>query len=311
MIKIESPVLDQLEENLIVSPMSITYEGNDADRHIINAQALGESIIGASKLYSSVAHYCSFGFIPRGKYKKEFFCFAGVPREGSYEYFLYIAAIAQEYNLHNEAYKASISYIFSKVIGAVKNIWIKRSETEKVVENLTEALREQAQIDSNIQSQLINSLTKANDNLASLHSKLINTIPKLADATRPYGKQLVAPIGNSCRIIKQFENEEFEVVIDEPEAEAIRNGYETEVEDMKSYQCRRITEVNIVTGHCIMQINGFNGLVPGKISDPAISQPNNVYTRALNNNSSFEIFAKIVKRDGAIVRLFVSDARDN
>lgn len=295
----------------IVSPVTVTYEGNDTDRHIINAQALGESIIGASKLYNSVAHYCSFGFVPRKNYKKEFFCYAGVSKEGSYEYLLYIATMAQEYNLHNETYKAAISYLFSQVIDSVKNIWTKRSETEKIVETLVLALKDQARIDSNVQTQLINALTKSNDHMASLHAKLIDTLPQLADITRPHGKQLVTPIGNTCRVIKQFTGTDRLVVIDEPEAEAIRNGYDMEVEDMKRFQCSRITEVNLQTGHCILEIEGFSVPLTGKISDPAINQPNNVYTRALNNKASFVIFAKVVKRDGVIHRLFISDAQDN
>ena len=48
----------------IISPIEISYKGSDADIHIVNAQALGESIIGVSKLYTAVAHYCSYGLVP-------------------------------------------------------------------------------------------------------------------------------------------------------------------------------------------------------------------------------------------------------
>lgn len=40
----------------IAWPITVIYEGNDTDRHIINAQALGKSMIGASKLYNAIAH---------------------------------------------------------------------------------------------------------------------------------------------------------------------------------------------------------------------------------------------------------------
>ncbi len=312
MIEVTSPSFDiAYKGNIIVSPFAVTYEGNDADNHIINAQALGESIIGASKFYNAVAHYCSFGIVPSKKYKKEFSCYASLPQKGSYEYLLYIAGIAQEYNLHNEAYKAAISYLFSHVVNSVKYIWTKKSETEKVVETLVGALKDQAKRNSDIQSQLINAITKSNDNLASLHNKLISTLPQLADATRIHGKQLVTPIGNTCKIIKQFTGTEKEVVIDEPEADAIRSNNETEVEDMQSYTCERITEVNVETGHCILQIEGFDAPLIGKISDPAIEHPNNIYTRALNEKASFIILAKVVKRNGVIFKLYISDAHDS
>lgn len=295
--------------NKVISQFAITYDGNDADNHIINAAALGESIIGASKFYNSVAHYCSFGFVPHRNYKRQFECYASVPRDGSYEYLLFIAS--QEYGLHAEIYKPALDYLFSKVVKSIKDLWTGKGKTEKIVETLVEALLEQRRIDADIESQLINSITKSNDHLTSLHSQLIATLPQLANATRKNGKKLVYPIGNTCRSIKQFSGTSDVVLIDEPDAEAIRGDDDTEVEDMKSFICNRITEINIKTGHCILEIDGFIGPIVGKISDPTISIPNNVYTRCMNSNTPFIVSAKTVKKNGIIYKLFISDANDN
>lgn len=88
-----------MSEIVIVSPFSITYDGNDADQHVISARQLGESVIGASKLYTATAHYCMFGTVPRGNYKKEFQCFAKPAKEKCFEYQMFIAAIASKYSL--------------------------------------------------------------------------------------------------------------------------------------------------------------------------------------------------------------------
>lgn len=294
----------------IVSPFAVAYQGNDADRHVVDAQVLGVSILGASKLYTAVAHYSAFGLIPHGNYKKQFRCYARAPKAGSYEWMVYVATVSQEYNLHQEIYRAAISYIFSKVADAVKNIWTKKGDTVKVVEALAQTMVRQAEIDAGLKEQLINGLVKSNDNLASLQGKLIDALPELADATRAHGRLLVAPVGNSCKSIVQVFGHDNKIVIDEPEAEVIRGDSKLEVEDMQNFECKEITEVNVTTGHCILNVEGFDKPIAGKISDPALNVPNNVYTRALNNKSRFRVSAKPVKRDGVVHKLYISDARD-
>jgi hypothetical protein len=59
-----------------------------------------------------------------------------------------------------------------------------------------------------------------------------------------------------------------------------------------------------------MQVEGFDGPVVGKISDPSLNTPNNVYTKSLNAQTPFEFSAKPVKRDGVIKTLYISDAKE-
>jgi hypothetical protein len=295
---------------ILVSPVTLNYEGNDTDKHIISARPLGASIIGASKLYTSVAHYCMFGLVPRGNYKKEFECYATPSQKGTYEYQLLIGAIASEYTLHADIYKEGLSFLFSRTIDAIKKIWLKPGETEKVTELLANLMREQAASNNSLQTVLANGLIKANDNLAGLHEKLIETLPQMADSTRNHGTLLVAPVGNTCKSITQFAKTTEEIVITEPDAEVIRGGKEMEIDESQKFSCKRITEVNVQNGHCILDIEGFDELVVGKISDPALAMPRNVYTEALNNQTPFTISAKPVKRNGVVQRLYVSDASD-
>ena len=77
---------------------------------------------------------------------------------------------------------------------------------------------------------------------------------------------------------------------------------------MQNFNCKRITEINTETGHCILTVEGFDKQVRGKINDPVLSTPNVVYTRALNDRTPLQISAKPVKKDGQIYRLFISDA---
>lgn len=292
----------------ITQPFLLRYEGKDTDRHEIDAQSVGVSIVGAAKFYNAIAHFCVFGEVPRGNYRKEFRCIAKVPTEGSWDWMLVLATVAQEYNLNHEVYKEATGFLLSQVVGAIKKIWTRSSETQAVVELLTETLKHQADRNHDVQTLLINGLIKSNSDWASLSGKLIDKLPDLAASTRNSGRQMVAPIGTTCREIKQFAKTTGEVVITEPEAVVIRGGDEMEVEEMQTFRCERITEANVENGHCILKVEGLEPLVTGKIDDPAIRIPNNIYTRALNNQTSFQFKAKPVKRRGEIYRMYISDA---
>lgn len=297
-------------QNLIVAPFAITYDGNDADQHIISATALGQSIIGASKLYTATVHYCMFGAIPRGNYKKTFETFALPAREKCFEYHILVAAIASEYTLHGDIYKHGLKFLFSHVLKAIKDIWLKPGDTAKMTEQLFKYLELEKEKSSELNLVLANGLIRSNDNFASLHGKLIDSLPEIADATRAAGAQFVTPVGNTCKQITQFSEAQEKIIITEPEAEVIRGGNKMEIEDMRKFNCTKISEVNIVSGHCILAVEGFDGPIVGKISDPALKMPNNIYTKALNNQTGFEFSAKPVKKDGIIHRLYVSDAMD-
>lgn len=294
---------------IIVTPFSVTYDGNDAEQNVINAQSLGESIIGASKLYTAVTHFCMFGNIPRGNYKKEFNCYAKPPIEGSYEYLMLLAALSNEWAMHQDIYKEGLKYLFPRIIDSIKKIWLKPGDTEKVTEMFVELMKEQSRNNASLNTVLANGLIKANDNLASLHGKLIDTLPQIAESTRSHGRMLVTPVGNTCTSLSQFSKTDQEIIITEPEAEVIKGGQDMEVDEVQKFSCKRIREVNEINGHCILELEGFDGLIVGKIGDPLLQSPNNVYTKSLNNHAAFTISAKPVKRNGTLHKLYISDAR--
>lgn len=173
---------------------------------------------------------------------------------------------------------------------------------------LTDILKIKAENDADLKQQLVGGLLRTNDHLASLQSKLIDTIPLLADSTRPHGRRFVAPVGESCTGIKQF-LESATPEITEADAEVIKSNAASEVDPMATFVVDKISEVNLNTGHCLLHINGVDRPVPGKITDPNLSVPNNVYTRALNEHAGCSIEAKAVRKNGVIQKLFVSDAK--
>lgn len=290
----------------IVRPFLVKYDGKDASRHILHTDTFGESLLGAARLYTAITHFCVFGYVPkpRSRYRKELACYAQQTGPGSVDQWLFIApAIAGEYAIHARLYNEAISYIFGKVCDGIKDAWTRPGEIQSVVERLAAAFEEQARLNAEVQGQLAGGLVRANDNLASVQAKLIETLPMLAEATRSHGVRFVTPIGRNCDTIAQFAEMPLESKITEPEAEVIRGGGGMEVDQVKTFNVNRIKEINV-----IMDVDGVDGDVRGKITDPALQVPDNVYTRSLNDQAGCTVEAKAVRRNGAIERLYISNA---
>lgn len=295
--------------DVVIPPFAIRYDGLDADRNAINAVYLGQSMMGAGKLYTALSHYAFLGTIPRGNYRKEFICYAKPPTSGSYDAWLYIATAVQQYHLGSDLYSEAAKFVFSQIVGAVKSFWTKPTKVEAVVGQLANVLIEQARINAETHSILANGIVRSNDQLASLHGRLIDTLPELARATRPSGRELVAPIGLTCKTIVQFPDTASADQISEAEADVIRGNEEMELGNMQTFRCNQITELNKQTGHCIMELEGFSRPVKGTIHDPSLKIPHNVYTSSLDSFSAFEVEAKPVFKSGELHRIYVMDAR--
>ena len=61
-------------------------------------------------------------------------------------------------------------------------------------------------------------------------------------------------------------------------------------------------------GACRLRLLPDGRIVSGKIIDPVLSVPGNVYTAALNENRPLHVVAKPTLKDGSIRTLFVSHA---
>ncbi len=305
----------------IIPPFLVRYSGKGADDHILEAQEYGESIVGASKLYNSVVHYVMFGDILHPRTKKQLLCFAKPSEPGSVDQWLFVAsAVAGNYGIDAAIYQEVLQWSFCRVMNAIKETWVQPSSAEKTIGTLSDEMQEKAAADSNMQILLVNGMLKmahehseniasANERMASLHEKLIEKLPELATKTRSNGRKFVSPVGSSCSSIRQFAETQYESDITEPDAEVIRGNEDMEVEEMKDYKANMISEINLNTGHCTLEIEGIDRPVSGQISDPALGSPGNIYTRSLDSRSGFTVTAKAVKKGGKIQRLHISDAK--
>ena len=158
--------------------------------------------------------------------------------------------------------------------------------------------------------RLISGLIRANETQAESHVRLIETLPELAETQRKNTGRFVFPVGGTCSRIVQFAKALNEFEITEADAEVIRHDEEWEVDDMRYYKVSRISEINLRTGHCILDIEGSQDAVTGKIEDPLLSVPNNPYTAALNAHTGCTVQAKAVRSGGRIRTLHISDVKN-
>lgn len=295
----------------LVRLFEVTYDGGDAKSRIMEGHSLGQSISGSAQLYSAVAHFCASGVVPRRRYRREFAAYARPSAGGSWRQYWFVAPlIAGEYAIHVKLYNEAISYMFARVTDAVKQIWTRPSEREAAVDKVLEAMKEQGQRDKEIQEQLIAGLVKGQSDMSALAMKLADTLPALASATRTHGIDIVKPVGFTCTEIRQFSSTPaLESKITEAEALVIRGGEAMEVDNVATYKLNRIRELNLDTGHCVVDIDGV-GAVPGRITDPVLETPNNVYTRRMNDQGIVSVEGKAVRKNGEIQKLFISDAEE-
>ena len=81
------------------------------------------------------------------------------------------------------------------------------------------------------------------------------------------------------------------------------------VDEMAEFRVTKISEIDIRTGHCVIDIEGITERSTGKIVDPVLENPGNIYTSSLNEHTGFVVKAKAVRKNGVIKRLYISDSK--
>lgn len=289
----------------VAGHMDVKYDGGDADRHLLDSAQYARSVDGSGRLYRLVSHYCLHGEVLSGKKQSDLRCFSAPPREGSFDSTLVIlTALTHQYPAFNDVYKKAFDWLVAKVMGHIKEALSGSSN----VKELVDVIKEQAKSSSELNTLLANGLIKANDNLASLHEKMMVSIPGLIEAAKSPMRAALAPVGKSCNQITQFSDSEHPVVISEPEALAIRSDGDVVVGDPGDYVVTRIYSLSVDSGVCRVEIEGYAGTYHGKINDVALTQPNNPYTQALNRHEPLKVRARPVFKDGELHRLFITEA---
>lgn len=288
-----------------VSEMGLKFDGLDADKHILDTLQLSASLEGNARLYRLVAHYCYHGEIIKPRAQSDLHCFSMPAKEGSFEETLVIlTGVAHQIPAFADVYKTSLDWLISKVMGFIKD----KLSGQGDVNELAEIIKLHAEKDAELQAILANGLIKSNDQLANLQSKLIDTLPLLVEAAQPSIRKALRPLGKSCSKLTQFANHDEPVVITEAEALAIRSDEDLVVGKADYFNIMRFHSLNLDTGACRIEVEGFEGLINGKVDDITLKQPGNGYSNALHLHQAITVRARPVLKNQELHKLFITEA---
>lgn len=289
----------------VTAQVGLKYEGRDTDRHLIDSIQYARSLEGSSRLYRVIAHYCIHGEVLKPRQTTELQCFSAPAQEGSYDTLLVIlTALSSEYPIFSDVYKQALDWLIAKVSSFLKDSLSGQGNMKALIETI----QQQAKSSSELNTLLANGLIKSNDNLASLHDRLIETLPRLIETAKPHLRETLTPIGKSCSQIVQFPDTDHPVVVTEAEAVAIRSDEDMIVGKPDNYRVNRLHSLNLDSGSCRIELEGVPGLVSAKIDDISLKQPGNPYSMALNSHSGLNVRARPVLKDGEIYRLFITES---
>jgi hypothetical protein len=282
-----------------VESLLIRYEGKDADRHVIDMMALGESMQGFGRIYSVVGHFVATGTYAKQWQALEVRAFATEPKAKCFQLAVELQSIMQSQlmsGLAGSIITAIVSYIVAR-----------NSNKGEEMRHLRELLEKQ-----------LDSQTGRNDKTTD---RLLLTIEKLADSLRSSLKQAVAPVGQTCRsidLIPSPDSKAPSISIDEATKDAILSeDDDSELTGLKSFTVI-ITEMDKERGTIKVRLLGQDGepepdedgssRVNAKIIDPAFDHPANAYIRHFASGDKLEVKGKASLKEGVIRQLYLSDA---
>ncbi|RBP79582.1 hypothetical protein EBI01_15285 [Marinomonas rhizomae] len=272
----------------------LKYEGGQTDRHVIDAIRFGESLKGVGKLYSSVAHLLFTGELLQPRAQPVVRVEASESGSGCYEIGVLLSTVGAHSDLFLSQNMDVYKWLISKMVGFIHDDATGRGDAKKVADEIMKASKENPEVNQILAQGAI-------DN----QKALIDILARVALDNRGPLKSLVAPVGPDCKSLQQFEGG---LITTEADADAIRSKKELTVGDIQDYVCEQITGLDVSTGLCKLKIKDIEGIVNGKISDPVLELPHNVYSTALDMHTKIIITAKPHLQLDQIKKLYISNA---
>lgn len=272
----------------------IRYEGLDADRHIIDMVALGESMQGLGKIYGMAGHFVATGHYAKQSQALTVKAYAKEPKAKCFQLAFDLQTVLQ-------------SQIFSGMAGSILTAVVayaiaRHSNKGEEMKHLRELLEKQ--------------MDEQSGRNAELTTRLLGTIEKLVDGMGPAIKQAVAPIGNSCRHIDLFgaSQQGERISIDQSVKDAImKPDPETELTPEQVFTLV-LTELDREKGTAkVRLLDGFTSdgddseRIAVKIIDPAFDMASNAYIAHFSSGEPLKAKGKASLKDGVIKTIYLSD----
>jgi hypothetical protein len=274
----------------------VAYRGLFADQHLVDAQQFGKSLVGISKVANSITHEFFFEAVTHDPRSYHIRFFVGPSREnGLLQELFAVLASGQLPVFQPILIQLGKPFIVAAFDAVVKTVLHRKSDASLAIEKIHDLAVRHSEFALQVHQ-------------GDMRDKawLQRMVERLAKENRAPLREVPDPVGRTVRRL-QFGGDTDGTTIEEPEAEVLRSREPMTVGNPTEYDVK-IVGVFKTNGACRVRLLNDNRIVPGKITDPTLEQPHNVYTTALNTAASLHVVAKPVFRDEKLRRLFISHA---
>jgi hypothetical protein len=287
-----------MEEAKVAGPFALSYEGGEADEHLVDAALLGASLTGVGQFYNAAAHLWFFQDVPK-RLRPVIRASVGPPREGSVFYLIYLIMTHGQMVLFPQLLCEMADLAMPAIVkGALNRLTRKRSVMDEALVKVFDDMDRRRH-----EAGLV-----AEQNHHAIEHRLLDLIERLADQNRGAARNMARPVGPSVRSLTHFKGTANEYVIDEPTADVLVSQEDKTVGEPQQF-IARLWAIDKKANTCKVEIDGQERPYRGKITDPALAVPGNIYTAAFNEDRRVLVTAKPVLRNGEIDTLYISDAK--
>lgn len=268
--------------------VTIRYDGLTSDNHMLDLGSLAESIKGLDKILSIASEFSETYEYNDNLATHSVNVYAKETRANCFS-FDAVVQFAQQHQLFAGAGGAILVLILQYIFAKNSN---RKEEMKELSKNLELA---------------ISKLADRSDASDALVSRVLDSIDKMADSLNGAVRQAYHPIGKECETMSVACDNR--VTSYSQEDKRNLTSPQTTIQDTTEFNAV-ISELDINSGACKVSINGTaNTRINGKITDPVIAQPQNIYAEALSQQTPILLIAKAEISNGKIKKLHISDAR--
>lgn len=278
---------------LVFDPITIRYDGIDAESHEIDLALLGKSLQGASRLLAVAGHIAMTGTYVSKVPAMSVRVLAAAPKPDCFEISAHIYTIGPLLlpllsHAGREAGKKTVEAIVNYVL---TNLGSGPGEADKALDVVKEAI-------------------SANKEVTLKALDVAQHVVKAGEDQRPAARDFVSPVKESVATARIGERDKAFVVDGAAKDRIDGPKEETEIGPSQTYTIL-ISELDIQTGTAKVTFHGDDAeqRYSAEITDPVVKSPRSAYSAALDSQGWIKVTAKPHIRAGDIQKLTISDTR--
>jgi hypothetical protein len=277
----------------------LTYDGGDADHHVMDMRLLGASLQGADKIISDGLILLIHGRPPKRGERAPVIAKVRQPRAGSYDFPGGLQDYAWMLQLGLPVAQQVVGTHISDWMAAVKATFSGRPDiAESALQALADLNRDHLAArdasETRAHTERMAQLASAEAADARFHDErmaYLDVMRQMLPQQQRALEQFVAPVGRSVTTATFAPADAASVLVDVEEADRIRAAGEITWEPLR--------EMTLKTDGFRFHTNGLSienphreGYLMAKVSDPRFEQPENPYTAAAQRRAEIVVLAR-------------------